>query len=351
MQSPPGDAPGAVVAGTRRAVAAEGAGVVLIVDDIPDNLAVLHDALDESGYTVLVATDGAGAIARAAQALPDIVLLDALMPGMDGFEVARRLKADQATAPIPIVFMTALTDTEHVLAAFAAGGVDYVSKPVRPREVVARIAAHLQSARHARQARNALDAFGHASIALRPADGRVLWQTPLARDLMKRHFGAGAAAAQGVAAASGVAAPLHAPASLCDWVRERVTRADAPPGEAGDTWTCVTGTQRLHCSLHPASAEDEWLLVLTESSNGAAIEALSLQFRLTAREAEVLYWVAHGKTNRDIGDILGTRPKTITKHLEHVFEKLGVETRTAAAARVLGTLPELMRRTTPREIT
>ena len=324
---------------------AEAAGVVLIVDDIPDNLAVLHDALDESGYTVLVATDGASAIARAAQALPDIVLLDALMPGMDGFEVARRLKADEATAPIPIVFMTALTDTEHVLAAFAAGGVDYVSKPVRPREVVARIAAHLQSARHARQARNALDAFGHASIALRPADGRVLWQTPLARDLMRRHFGAGAAGAPIADAAAGGAAPLRAPASLCDWVRERVTRAPgAPAGEGGDTWTCVTGTQRLHCSLHPASAEDEWLLVLTESNNGAAVEALSLQFRLTAREAEVLYWVAQGKTNRDIGDILGTRPKTITKHLEHVFEKLGVETRTAAAARVLGTLPELMRR-------
>jgi DNA-binding response OmpR family regulator/DNA-binding CsgD family transcriptional regulator len=337
IQAPPGGGVDAAVPGARRAAAGEAAGVVLIVDDIPDNLAVLHDALDECGYTVLVAIDGASAIARAAQALPDIVLLDVMMPGMDGFEVARRLKADQATAPIPIVFMTALTDTEHVLAAFAAGGVDYVSKPVRPREVVARIAAHLQSARHARQARNALDAFGHASIALRPADGRVLWQTPLARDLMRRHFGDG-----GVA--SGVASALHAPPGLCDWVRERVTRAGASAHEDADTWSCVTGTRRLHCSLHPASAEDEWLLVLTESSNGAAVEALSLQFRLTAREAEVLYWVAHGKTNRDIGDILGTRPKTITKHLEHVFEKLGVETRTAAAARVLGTLPELMRR-------
>jgi len=340
MQEPPVSA---AAPDARSVPAVEAVGVVLIVDDIPDNLAVLHDALDESGYTVLVATDGASALLRAAQALPDIVLLDALMPGMDGFEVARRLKADEATAPIPIVFMTALTDTEHVLAAFAAGGVDYVSKPVRPREVVARIAAHLQSARHARQARNALDAFGHASIALRPADGRVLWQTPLARDLMRRHFGAGAAGAPIADAAASVAAPLRAPAGLCDWVRERVTRGpDA--SEGGDTWTCVTGTQRLHCSLHPASAEDEWLLVLTESNNGAAIEALSLQFRLTAREAEVLYWVAHGKTNRDIGDILGTRPKTITKHLEHVFEKLGVETRTAAAARVLGALPELMRR-------
>jgi len=307
---------------------APSAGRVLIVDDVPDNLAVLHDALDESGYTVLVATDGASAIARAAQALPDIVLLDAMMPGMDGFEVARRLKAGVATASIPIVFMTALTDTEHVLAAFAAGGVDYVSKPIRPREVVARIGAHLQSARQAKQARNALDAFGHASIALRPADGRVLWRTPLARDLMRRHFGGGEAGVD------------HAPAGLCAWVRARV----ADEAEAGETWSCVTGTQRLQCSLHPASAEDEWLVVLTESSNGAAIEALALQFRLTAREAEVLYWVAQGKTNRDIGDILGTRPKTITKHLEHVFEKLGVETRTAAASRVLGSLPELVRK-------
>ena len=142
---------------------------------------------------------------------------------------------------------------------------------------------------------------------------------------------------------------------MCEVTRPRLsyTLRDVTPAGAAvavanmpalsDTWSCVTGTQRLTCSLHPASAEDEWLIVLTESSNGAAVEALSLQFRLTAREAEVLYWVAQGKTNRDIGDILGTRPKTITKHLEHVFEKLGVETRTAAAARVLGALPELMR--------
>ena len=106
----------------------------------------------------------------------------------------------------------------------------------------------------------------------------------------------------------------------------------------------LTGSRRLQCSLHPASAEDEWLVVLTESGHGAAVEALELQFRLTAREAEVLYWVARGKTNRDIGDILGISPKTITKHLERVFEKMGVETRTAAAARVLGALPEVVRR-------
>ena len=126
------------------------ADVVLIVDDVPDNLSVLHDALDESGYTVLVATNGEAAIQRAAQALPDIVLLDAVMPGMDGFEVARRLKARPDTAHIPIVFMTGLTDTEHVVRAFQAGGVDYVTKPIRAKEVLARMAVHVQGARQAR---------------------------------------------------------------------------------------------------------------------------------------------------------------------------------------------------------
>ena len=120
--------------------------VVLIVDDVPDNLAVLHDALDESGYTVLVATHGEAALQRAAQALPDIVLLDAMMPGMDGFEVARRLKASPATAHIPIIFMTGLTETEHLVAALEAGGVDYVTKPIKPREVMARMGVFFEDA-------------------------------------------------------------------------------------------------------------------------------------------------------------------------------------------------------------
>ena len=102
--------------------------VVLIVDDVPDNLAVLHDALDESGYTVLVATSGAAALQRAEQAVPDIILLDAMMPGMDGFEVARRLKAMSPTDHIPIVFMTGLTETEYLVAALESGVVDYVTR-------------------------------------------------------------------------------------------------------------------------------------------------------------------------------------------------------------------------------
>eukprot|EP01136_Pigoraptor_vietnamica_P009653 Opistho-1_new@3098 len=91
------NAPSATAPGTSHMLDRADSDVVLIVDDVPDNLAVLHDALDESGYTVLVAMHGEAALQRAAQALPDIVLLDAMMPGMDGFEVARRLKANPAT--------------------------------------------------------------------------------------------------------------------------------------------------------------------------------------------------------------------------------------------------------------
>src|SRR5574343_1221344 len=128
--------------------------IVLIVADIPENLSLLHDALDEAGYTVLVATNGETALQRARHSLPDVILLDAMMPGMDGFEVARRMKADFATRHIPIVFMTGLTETEHVVAAFDAGGADYVTKPIRPPEVLARIAAHIANARQMKQAKS-----------------------------------------------------------------------------------------------------------------------------------------------------------------------------------------------------
>ncbi len=291
---------------------ASSAGLVLIVDDVPDNLAVLHDALDEAGYTVLVATDGATALQRAAQAEPDIVLLDAVMPGIDGFEVARRLKAGPETAHIPIIFMTGLTDTEHVLAAFDAGGVDYVTKPIRPPEVLARMAAHMQAARQARQARNALDAYGHATIAVR-VDGdsaRLTWQTPLARRWLPTYF---------------ECMPGEVPAALLHWLQAAADGRETRP------LASARGAQQLVCTLQGRTPDDDWLVVLREVSDAATVEATMQALGLTLRESEVLYWVVKGKTNRDIGDILGSSPATVKKHLERVYEKLGVETRTAAA--------------------
>ncbi|WP_425261911.1 response regulator [Rubrivivax sp. RP6-9] len=328
------DADGVTLAG-----APGGADVVLVVDDVPDNIALLNDALDEAGYTVLVATGGEAALALAARALPDIVLLDAVMPGMDGFEVARRLKADPDTAPIPIVFMTGLTETEHVVAAFGAGGSDYVTKPIRPREVLARIAAHLHQARAQRQARHALDAFGHATLVVRERDGRRVWQTALARRLLAEHFGGD---------------EHGTPPEVIAWVAREALRRRA--GAEAQTLTVARGARRITFALHamPDSSMDdadggtggasaEWLVVMRASDDAAIVEAITLALELTAREAEVLYWVVKGKTNRDIGDILGTSPRTVTKHLEHIFAKLGVETRTAAAAVAMARVKELAR--------
>jgi DNA-binding response OmpR family regulator/DNA-binding CsgD family transcriptional regulator len=293
--------------------------LVLIVDDVPDNLAVLHDALDESGYTVLVATNGESALQRAAEAQPDIVLLDAVMPGMDGFEVARRLKAAPLTAHVPIIFMTGLTETEHVVRAYEAGGVDYVNKPIRTAEVLARIAVHMRQARHGVQARNALDAFGHAALTVRVADGRLVWQTPLARRLLHDYLG-----------------ELHGqlPAPLAAWARMQAEARRA--GREAVVHAVAQGPRRLSFTLHEDTGDGEWLVVMRESSDAATVQSIAAAFRLTTREAEVLYWVVKGKTNRDIGEILGTSPRTVNKHLEHVFEKLGVETRTAAAALAMG---------------
>jgi DNA-binding response OmpR family regulator/DNA-binding CsgD family transcriptional regulator len=299
--------------------------VVLIVDDAPDNLSVLHDALDESGYVVLVAINGESALQRAAQSRPDIILLDAVMPGMDGFEVARRLKANPETSAIPIVFMTGLTESEHVVAAFAAGGVDYVTKPIRTSEVIARIASHMQSARHAHQARNALDAFGHAMFAIRATDRRLVWQTPLARRLLLDHFGT---------------RDPDVPAPVLQWVVAQAAARSA--GRELSPLNLVLGMTKLGFQLHVQTSDDDWLVVMRETSDAAVIEAITGTFKLTTREAEVLYWVVKGKTSRDIGDILGSSPATVKKHLEHVFVKLGVETRTSAATLVLSRLGHLM---------
>ena len=124
---------------------------ILIVDDNPNNLKVLLQVLEAAGHGVLVATNGENALKIAGQALPDLVLLDVMMPGMDGYEVCRRLKQDATTQPIPVIFITANNQTEAVVAGFAAGGVDYIPKPFRREEVLARVQAHLSLHQLARE--------------------------------------------------------------------------------------------------------------------------------------------------------------------------------------------------------
>ncbi len=116
---------------------------VLIVDDNLTNLSVLFAHLRSVGYKVLVAENGLSALKRARLAVPDIILLDILMPGMDGFETCKQLKADALTRDIPVILMTALTDTENKVKGFSAGAVDYIPKPAQYEEVTARMETHL----------------------------------------------------------------------------------------------------------------------------------------------------------------------------------------------------------------
>lgn len=130
--------------------------VILAVDDNLTNLQILLDYLTEAGFKIIVAEDGEEASERADFVCPDLILLDVMMPGIDGFETCRRLKENPKTADIPIIFITALSETTNKIMGFEAGGADYIAKPFHQEEVLARIAAHLTIRRQQKALEEAL---------------------------------------------------------------------------------------------------------------------------------------------------------------------------------------------------
>ena len=120
-------------------------GRILIVDDEPTNLNLLRQTLEPQGYETLVATDGAAALDVARDAIPDLILLDVIMAGLDGFETCRRLKGDQTTQDIPVIFITAKTEPNEIIQGFHMGGIDYITKPFYREEVLARVQTHLRT--------------------------------------------------------------------------------------------------------------------------------------------------------------------------------------------------------------
>jgi DNA-binding NarL/FixJ family response regulator len=279
--------------------------VVLVVDDAPRSLGSLCVELENEGYTVLVAASGEAALERLDLVTPDAILLDALMPGLDGFATCSRIKQNAASAHIPVIFMTGLSETDDVLKGFAAGGVDYVVKPVRAPEVVARLATHVRNARTVRMGREAIEVGGHGVVMV---DGqrRVAWHSPQAQQWLVEFF-------EGEPDGAGI-----------DWLYASGPGA-APPGRPLRGRTLVA--RRLGSV---GLGEDMWLLSVQRAD--VQLSSRVLEASLTPRETEVLSWIAKGKTNRDVAEILGMSPRTVNKHLERVFEKLGVETRAAAAA-------------------
>ena len=293
---------------------------VLVVDDTPETLSFLTDTLDQAGFTVLIATDGDSALELVDQITPDLVLMDAVMPGIDGFEACRRLKREKLLSNLPVIFMTGLSDTEHVVEGLAAGGVDYVAKPIIIDELLARIRVHLANARIASGTHAAMDATGRFLLAT-DMSGRLLWSTPKARALLADLF----------PGQSEQAANL--PAEL---VQQLVQLRQGVKGAA--TAIMEVGSRRLEISVLSRTGPDELLFRLAESGTRSDEQHLQSALSLTTREAEVLLWISRGKSNREIGEILTISPRTVNKHLEQVFVKLGVENRAAAAARAVRTL-------------
>lgn len=295
---------------------------LLVVDDTPETLGFLTDTLDGAGFTVLIATDGASALELVDQITPDLVLMDAVMPGLDGFETCRRLKNDKLLTHLPVIFMTGLSETEDVVRGLAAGGIDYVTKPIVIDELLARIRVHLVNARITRGSRAALDATGRFLLATDNAE-QLLWCTPKAKQLLAELFPDSAGVLSG-----------GLPPAIIERLRYlRLARSRASVRSYLDV-----GNRRLELSFLSSLGPDELLFRLTEVNESADEQLLQRSLELTFREAQVLLWISRGKSNREIGEILNISPRTVNKHLEQVFVKLGVENRAAAAARAVSCL-------------
>ena len=135
---------------------------ILVVDDTPANLRLLTELLTQHNYHVRPASNGALALKSVAAKIPDLILLDVNMPGMDGYEVCRRLKADEKSSRIPVIFISAFGDTRQKVTGFEAGGIDYITKPVEAEEVLARVRTHLRLRQAEEALRNA-----HNTLELR----------------------------------------------------------------------------------------------------------------------------------------------------------------------------------------
>lgn len=295
---------------------------VLVVDDEPDSLRFLTDTLEGAGITVLVAISGTAALDLLEHITPDLILMDAVMPGIDGFEATARIKARPELAHVPVMFMTGLTESEHVIEGFEVGGVDYLRKPVNVHELLARVRVHLGHARAMQAGAAGLDATGRLMMAT-DTQGTLLWCTPLAEQAISR-----------------VSPGWHKEQGpLPDVVRGPLTRL-LGRNSVGATARIEQDEGALELVVIAQYRETEVLIRLNELNPKADVGKLQQRLALTDREAEVLLWISYGKSNGMISEVLAISPRTVQKHLERIYEKLGVETRAAAAAvaiKVLGT--------------
>lgn len=292
---------------------------LLVVDDVPANLAVLVDAASAAGFRVLLAETGERALKLAAKAAPDLILLDINMPGLDGLATCRLLKADAATREIPVIFVTALDDVLDKVAGLEAGGVDYVTKPIQPAEVLARVRVHLELRRlraelqeEIRRRTEAERSLRHSldrAVLVTTVDGEILFSTVRAAQLLTELF-------------------PDTPAELLPPALFTCVRDNAP----GGAQEIATDRARLRVRRFAEIGEAECVTLLLEPlQDGATL--LQRTFTLTPREAEVLFWIAQGKSNPEIALILANTTGTVKKQVASILEKMAVENRMSAAVR------------------
>lgn len=287
--------------------------VVLVVDDSPESLGMLSVALNTHGYTALVALDGVQALAIAEKVQPDVILLDAVMPEMDGFETCQKLKL--LLPQTPIIFMTGLSDSEDIVRGFDAGAIDYVTKPIAPDEVIARIKSHIQTAKLALSAQDALDHTG-TNVFCVSQQGLLSWATPNVHKLIDQIAGDDTSPWATLAA------------KLEPWLSN--------PSHSL-TVSCFSEPIEI---LYERQQEYLHLVKIAEVKEQKTAEHLQQNLPITKRESEVLFWVSYGKTSWEISQILEMSPRTVNKHLEQIYKKLGVDNRTSAAAIALRLLDQ-----------
>ena len=287
---------------------AEKGNVVLVVDDSPETLGMLNQALEKSNMTTLVALEGIQAISIAKKMVPDIILLDAIMPKMDGFETCKKIKSDSHLKHIPIIFMTGLSDTDSVVKGFEVGGVDYLTKPINPVELIARMNVHLFNARATSSAQQALDSTGQNLYAT-DAFGKKIWATPRVESILEK---------------------LKVADKICEFDDAVAQWLLRKPNE-GNKLQFPLDQNQLIVTYIRLSSNGEYLLRLVDDQGEDEQSFLRNHFGITKREADVFLWLAKGKTNREIALILDMSPRTVNKHLEQLFKKLGVDNRTSAA--------------------
>lgn len=280
---------------------------ILVVDDDPESCMLLRKLVEAEGLLARLARNGDEALAILDGFTPDLVLMDAIMPGLDGFDTCRRIKAMANGANLPVIFMTGLTDTEHVVRGLRAGGVDYVTKPLILDELLARIHVHLGNARIARGAMTALDTTGGWVLST-DARGRIAWATTHTRALLSELGSSGQETIE----------------TLLSRMIDMGMAGSAP--ELLDV-----GEVRLSIAYLGTDDGEAHLFSMTRNMEGNEVGTLQVVFGLTRREAEVLLWISRGKSNRDASEIMNISARTVNKHLEQIFIKMGVENRAAAA--------------------